>query len=135
MKTHLTILGLSLGLLTVAVAPAVAHHAFGAEFDANQSFDFSGTVTKIEWLNPHVYFYIDVQDEETGDWTNWAMEMGSPNGLMRRGWSRNSLRIGDEVSVQGSKEGQRPNRCPGLRQTAVRWFFSGRNPVGKSSSQ
>ena len=103
MKTQLTILALSVALLSAAVAPAIAHHSFGAEFDREATFDFTGVVTKIEWLNPHVYFYMDVQDEATGEYTNWAMEMGSPNGLMRRGWNRNTLMIGDEVTVDGSK--------------------------------
>jgi len=103
MKTYLAVFALAAALLAAAVAPAVAHHAFGAEFDATQGFEFSGVVTKIEWLNPHVYFYVDVDETGNGDITNWAMEMGSPNGLMRRGWTRNSLRIGDEVEVEGSK--------------------------------
>ena len=102
MKTHLAILALSVALLSAAVAPALAHHSFGAEFDREAEFVFTGVVTKIEWLNPHVYFYMDVQDD-AGEYTNWAMEMGSPNGLMRRGWNRNTLMVGDEVTVDGSK--------------------------------
>jgi hypothetical protein len=103
MKLYLAILAVPIGILAVAAAPAVAHHSFGAEFDGDQPFEFTGTVTKIEWLNPHVYFYLDIEDEASGEVRTWAMEMGSPNGLMRRGWTRNSLRIGDEVSVAGSK--------------------------------
>jgi hypothetical protein len=87
---------------TVAAAPAVAHHSFAAEFDSTKSVDLTGYVTKVEWSNPHIYFYIDVENED-GEWENWAIEMGSPNGLMRRGWHRNSLQIGDEVSVEGSR--------------------------------
>jgi Family of unknown function (DUF6152) len=89
------------GLLLAAV-PAVAHHSFAAEFDANKPIKLTGTVTKIEWMNPHAYFYIDVKDE-SGKVTNWGLEMGSPNGLMRQGWSRNSMKIGDEVTVEGSR--------------------------------
>ena len=78
-----------------------AHHSFSAEFDANQPVALSGVVTKIEWKNPHVWFFIDVT-EDGGEVTSWGWEMGSPNGLMRRGWTRNSMRIGDIVNVEGS---------------------------------
>ena len=90
------------GLAVAAGIPVLAHHSFAAEFDANQPVKLTGTVTKIEWMNPHAYFYIDVKDE-SGAVTNWAMEMGSPNGLMRAGWTRNSMKIGDVIVVEGSR--------------------------------
>jgi len=85
-----------------AVGRAAAHHSFAAEFDANAPFELTGSVTKIEWANPHTFFYIDVKNEK-GQYENWALEMGSPNGLMRRGWTRNTLKIGDVVTVTGSR--------------------------------
>jgi hypothetical protein len=79
-----------------------AHHSFAAEFDPESPIELTGIVTKIEWMNPHTYFYIDVENED-GSYDNWALEMGSPNGLARRGWTRNSLQIGDEVNVAGTR--------------------------------
>ena len=82
--------------------PVLAHHSFAAEFDADKPVALTGAVTKIEWTNPHAYFYIDVKDA-SGKVTNWGLEMGSPNGLMRQGWSRNSMKVGDQVSIEGSQ--------------------------------
>jgi hypothetical protein len=79
-----------------------AHHSFSAEFDLDKPIRLTGVVTKLEWTNPHAWFYIDVKDE-SGKVTNWGWELGSPNGLLRTGWNRNSLKVGTEVTVEGSR--------------------------------
>jgi hypothetical protein len=101
MRTKCAVVVGGLALLAT-LSGVMAHHSFSAEFDASKTFKFTGPVTKVEWMNPHTFFYIDVKDEKTGKVTNWAMEMGSPNGLMRNGWTRNSMKIGDVVTVEGS---------------------------------
>jgi hypothetical protein len=93
---------MAVAAMVAAGTPAMAHHSFAAEFDAERPVKLTGTVSKIEWTNPHAYFYIEVKDA-AGKTTNWGLEMGSPNGLMRQGWSRNSMKVGDVVSIEGSQ--------------------------------
>src|SRR5262249_54110773 len=99
-----------LGIITLAcittaalTTPLLAHHSFAAEYDSKQPVKLTGAVTKVEWMNPHVYFYIDVKDEQTGKVTNWAWEMCAPAVIQRSGWTRNSMKLGDLVTVEGSR--------------------------------
>jgi hypothetical protein len=85
----------------VMSASASAHHSFSSEYDASKPVTLNGVVTKVEWMNPHVYFYVNVKDD-TGKVNNWALEMGAPSGLQRQGWTRNTLQVGDTVKVEGS---------------------------------
>ena len=101
MRSHVLALGAAAVLMS-AVAVS-AHHSFSAEYDSNKPLNLTGAVTKIEWNNPHVYFYIDVRDEKTGRTTNWAFEMGAPAVIARSGWKRNTMKIGDLVIVTGSQ--------------------------------
>lgn len=90
------------GLALLAPVGAVAHHSFAAEYDAKKPVTLKGTVTKVEWTNPHARFYIDVKDE-SGTVMNWNLELASPNVLGRNGWTRHSLNVGDVVTVEGAQ--------------------------------
>jgi len=85
----------------LAAAPLLAHHSFAAEYDAKKPIELKGTITKVDWMNPHVYFYIDVKDD-SGKISNWAFEMGPPRLLERGGWKKTTMKEGDEVIVSGT---------------------------------
>jgi hypothetical protein len=113
-------------LLVLAAAPASAHHSFAAEYDRGKQVTLTGTVTKVDWMNPHMYFYIDVKDAN-GAATNWALENGNLSGLMRRGWRKDSLKIGDVVTVEGflAKDGSHLANARSVKLSDGRQMFSG----------
>jgi hypothetical protein len=94
--------GFVLGGLMLASGYAAAHHSFSAEFDAEKPISLTGIVTKVEWTNPHVWIYINVKDEATGEVVNWGIELGPPHGLQRSGWRRETLKAGEQISVDAS---------------------------------
>jgi len=113
------------------VIPLSAHHSFAAEYDSSKPIFMQGKVTKIEWMNPHARFYLDVKDDK-GNVTNWEMEMGSPNGLMRQGWSRNAMKVGDIVNVEAyaAKDGTNLGNVRRVKLTDGRRLFAGSSNDG-----
>ncbi len=100
MRIRVGIVVASLGLL-VPLVPVFAHHSFQAEYDGAKPVTLSGVLTKVEWTNPHARFYIDVKDQN-GNVSNWNLELASPNALRRLGWTRETLKVGEVVTVIGS---------------------------------
>ena len=118
------------GLALLATLPAQAHHAFAAEFDADKPVKMKGTVTKMEWINPHAWIHIDVKNED-GTVTNWMIEAAAPNSLLRRGWNKNSLPAGTEILIEGFQAKDQSNRANGsvITFTDGKKLFVG-NPAG-----
>ena len=129
-KLALGIAGIVLCLAAAAV-PVVAHHAFAAEFDANKPVEFTGTVTKMEWLNPHVWLHMDVKKPD-GTTESWAFEAGTPNVLFRRGFTKASLLPGTQVKVEGyqAKDGTRRANGRDLTFTDGKKLFMGSSGTG-----
>jgi hypothetical protein len=102
MRSKFAILAACGAGLLLSALPVFAHHSFAAEYDSAKPVELKGTVTKVEWTNPHARFYVDVKDDK-GNVTNWNLELASPNVLTRNGWTRHSLKEGDVITVQGSR--------------------------------
>jgi len=115
-------------IVCCAVASTAAHHSFVAEYDGDKPVKVTGVVTKVEWMNPHIWFYVDVKDG-TGKVTNWGFSGGSPGILLRRGIPRNALKIGDVVVVEGFRARDGSNNASGGRVT----FSDGRQVFTASS--
>jgi len=111
MRAMLGILAAGVGLL-ISATPVRAHHSFAAEFDDKQPVTLKGTVAKIDWMNPHIWIYIDAKDE-SGKVTRWQCEGGPPNTLARNGWTKNALKEGDQVTIEGFKAKDATNTCNG----------------------
>ena len=112
--------------ILAASSRVIAHHSFAAQYDANKPVTLKGIVSKVEWTNPHARFYVDVRDEH-GTVTNWNLELASPNVLVRNGWSRKSLNVGDEIVVEGSlaKDGSKMANARVVRLADGRRVFAG----------
>lgn len=115
MRTQISILIACFGLL-LAVRPVVAHHSFSAEFDVDQPVTLRGTLTKMEWTNPHCWFYLDVKDK-SGETVNWGVEAGTPNALLRLGFTKNALPPGSQIVVEGYRAKDGSNRANGFNMT------------------
>jgi hypothetical protein len=131
MRAKLSVLVAGLALLVPAV-PVFAHHSFEAEYDSKKPLTVSGVVTKLEWTNPHARFYVDVKDE-SGKVINWNFELGSPNVLRRQGWTRESLKVGDQVTVEAYMAKDASNLANARRVTLAdgRKVFAGSATEGQ----
>ena len=121
----------------LAAAPARAHHAFAAEFDENLPLSIDGVLTKMEWVNPHSWIYLDVKDE-SGNVVNWRFEMGPPNALLRMGWRKDSVPSGTPVEIHGfrAKNGQPVANAQQVKLPDGRELFSGGSaPSGLSGAE
>jgi hypothetical protein len=110
MKVNAIISMMGLGLLVLAVKPAMAHHSFEAEYDGNKTANLTGYVTKVDWVNPHAYIFFNVKDE-SGMTRELRFELGPPYALTRGGWKRDTVKIGDKISLEGAAVAKDPKNA------------------------
>src|SRR6476646_1974965 len=126
-----TIATLILSTLLLYAVPVCAHHAFAAEFDANKQLTLTGTIAKMDWINPHAWLHIDVKEAD-GSMTRWMIELGPPNSLLKRGWTKQSVPVGSEVTVVGyqSKDGAKRANGRDIMLPGGKQLFAGSQGTG-----
>jgi hypothetical protein len=129
-----TSLLLACAAILITAMPVAAHHAFAAEFDSNKPVNMHGTVTKVEFVNPHSWIYIDVKGED-GKVVSWQFELGAPGALLRQGWKKNSVAAGTEVDISGfrAKSGENVGNGRSVKLPDGRELFSGGSGPGSAS--
>jgi len=127
MQSTLAVFVAGAGLLVAAASsPLLAHHSFAAEFDSAKSITLQGVVTRLDWMNPHIWIYLDTKDD-SGTVAHWQCEGAPPNTLTRQGWSKDSLKIGDQVTIEGfrSKDGTNTCNSRSVKLPSGKSLFSG----------
>jgi hypothetical protein len=123
-RSTIALLGLLIALMVLVMRPAVAHHSFDAEYDSKKPITVSGVVTKLDWVNPHAFVFIDTRDEG-GAVKSFKIEMGPPYALVRGGWKRDTVKIGDKVTVEGAALAKDGSNAAGSEQTTRMILSSG----------